>query len=89
MHEIVLARIMTSLDLEFKRSLHYHDEGYESDNDYELPGQVMKPVHVYSVSTTDVSFSPQTTREYNVPSLPSQQGDLGTSCLSINESANA
>ena len=32
----VLARIMTALDLEFKRALHYHDEGYESNNDYGL-----------------------------------------------------
>ena len=27
--KIVLARIMTVLDLEFERALHYHDEGYE------------------------------------------------------------
>ena len=56
--EIVLARIMTSLDLEFERALHYHDKGYESDNDYGLPAQVMRPVHVYSVSTTEASFKP-------------------------------
>ena len=31
--EIVLARIMTPLDLEFEMALHYHDEGYDSDND--------------------------------------------------------
>ena len=32
--EIVLVKILTALDLEFERALHYHDEGYESDNDY-------------------------------------------------------
>ena len=26
--EIVLARMMTALDMEFERALHYHDEGY-------------------------------------------------------------
>ena len=30
--EIVLARMMTGLDLEFERALYYHDEGYKSDN---------------------------------------------------------
>ena len=55
--EIVLARIMTSLDLEFERALHYRDEGYESHNDYGLPAQVMRPVHVYSVLTTESSFN--------------------------------
>ena len=32
--EIVLMRIMTALDVEFKRALNYHDKGYYSDNDY-------------------------------------------------------
>ena len=35
--EIILGRMMTALDLEFERALHYHHEGYESDNDYRLP----------------------------------------------------
>ena len=34
---IILARMMTTLDLEFKRALHYHDERYESNNDNGLP----------------------------------------------------
>ena len=45
--EIVLARIMTALDLEFEKAMHYHDEGYESDNNYGLPPQVLKPVYIY------------------------------------------
>ena len=40
--EIVLARIMTTLDLKFEKALHYHDKGYESDNAYGLPAQVMR-----------------------------------------------
>ena len=35
--EIILVRMMTTLHLKFERALHYHDEGYESDNDYGLP----------------------------------------------------
>ena len=32
--EIVLARMITDLDLEFeKKAMHYHGDGYESDND--------------------------------------------------------
>ena len=34
--EIDLARIMTALDLEFEGALHYHNEGYDNDNDYDL-----------------------------------------------------
>ena len=65
--EIVLARIITALDLGFKRALHYHDKGYVSDNDYGLPGQVIRPVHVYSVSTTEASFNPT---DYNGAQCP-------------------
>ena len=56
--EIIVARLMTALDLEFKRALHCHDEGYESNNDYGLPPQITKPIQVYSVFTTDASFNP-------------------------------
>ena len=42
--EIVLARMMTTLDLEFEKAIHYHNEGYESDNDYGVLAQVMRPV---------------------------------------------
>ena len=30
--EIILARMMTALDLEFEKAMHYNDEGYERDN---------------------------------------------------------
>ena len=56
--EIVLARMMTALDLEFGKALHNHDEGYETDNDYGLPALTMRPVHIYLVSTTEASFNP-------------------------------
>ena len=55
--EIVLARLMTTLVLEFEKAMHYHNEGYESDNDYGLPLQVIRPVHIYSVFTTEASFN--------------------------------
>ena len=42
--EIILARMMTTLILDFERTLHDHDEGYESDNDYGLPPQITKPI---------------------------------------------
>ena len=35
--EIILARMIDALDLEFEKAMHYHDEGYESNNDYGLP----------------------------------------------------
>ena len=49
--EIILARKMTALDQEFEKAMYYHDEGYESDNNYGLPPQVMRPVDIYLVFT--------------------------------------
>ena len=68
--EIVLTRMMTALDLEFQRALHYHDEGYDSDNKYGLPGQVMRPVHVYSVLTTEACFNPKDSKGAQYPISP-------------------
>ena len=48
--------MMTTLDLEFKRALHYHDEGYKSDNDYGHPPQITRPINMYSIFTTESSF---------------------------------
>ena len=69
--EIVLANIMTALDLEFERALHYHDEGYDSDNDYGLPGPFMRPVCIYLVSTTEASLNPTDYRGTQCPTSPS------------------
>ena len=65
--EIILARMMTALDLEFEKAMHYYDEGYESDNDYELSPQVMRPVCIYSVFTTETTYNPA---EYMVTQCP-------------------
>ena len=86
--EIVLARIMTALDLELVKDLHYHDKGYESDNDYGLPAQVMWPVIFIQSQALRPPSTLQTTREHNVPSLASCQDDPGMSCLSIKESTD-
>ena len=56
--EIVLARIMTALNIEFERALIYHHKGYDSDNNYELPGPFMRPVCVYLVLMTVASLNP-------------------------------
>ena len=65
--ETVLARMMTAVDLKFEKAMHYHDEGYESDNDYGIPPQVMRPVHVYSVFITEASYN---LTEYMVTQCP-------------------
>ena len=36
--EIIFERIMTAL--EFVKAMHYHDEGYEHDNDYGFPPEL-------------------------------------------------
>ena len=66
--ETVLARMMTALDFEFERALHYHDEGYESHNDYGLPPQITRSVCIYSMFSADAFFNPA---DYTVPSTSS------------------
>ena len=68
--EIVLTSIMITLDLDFERALHYHNEGYDSDNDYGLPGPVMRPVCIYLVSTTEASFNLTNYKEAQCPTSP-------------------
>ena len=68
--EIVLASTISALDLEFERALQYHDEGYGSDNDYGLPGPVIRPVCTYLVSTIEATFSPTDYKEAQLPTSP-------------------
>ena len=35
--QIIMARKEIALDLEFEKAMNYHNEGYESNNDYGLP----------------------------------------------------
>ena len=69
--EIVLASIMTALDLEFERALYYHDEGYDSDNGYGMPGLFMRHVHIYLFSMTEASLNPADYKGDQGPSSPS------------------
>ena len=79
-NEIVLARMMTALDLEFEKAMHYH-KGYESDNDYGLPAQVMRPVCIYSPLRAPSTWL--ITRKHNTPSFPSCPDDPGTTYPSV------
>ena len=56
--EIILTRMMTALDLDVKKAMHYHEDRYGSDNHYGLPPLVMRPLDIYSVFTTEASFNP-------------------------------
>ena len=73
---------MTAYDLEFERALHYHNDGYNRDNDYDLPGPFMRPVHVYLVSMTEASLNPMDYKGHKAPPLHPHKGDQGTSCPS-------
>ena len=65
--EIILPRMMTALDIELEKAMYYYDKGYESDNDYGLPPQVVKPVCIYSVFTAVASYN---LAEYKVTQCP-------------------
>ena len=69
--EIVLTGIMTALDLEFERALHDHYEGHDCDNDYDLPGQFMRLVHIYPVSMSEASLNPMDYKGAHDPTSPS------------------
>ena len=56
--EFVLARMMITQDLKFERPLHYHNEGYEGNNDYGFLTQIKRPIHIYFLSTTEASLDP-------------------------------
>ena len=86
--EIILVRIMTALDLEFKRALNYHDKEYDSDIDYGLPGPVMRPVCIYLVSTTEASFNPADYKAAQGPISPFTLRWPRDELPSANESAN-
>ena len=85
--EIVIESIMTALDLEFKRVPHYHNEGYDSDNDYDLPGLFMRPVHVNLVSMTEAFLNPTDYKGHKVPPLHPHQGDQRMGNSSTKQSA--
>ena len=68
--EIVLTWIITALNLEFERALHYNDEGYDSDNDYDLPNPFMRPVCIYLVSLTEPSLNPTNYKGTQGPTSP-------------------
>ena len=69
--EIILARMMTALDLEFKTASHNHDEGYASEKGYGLQPWITRPIPVYSIFTIENSqmTSPQPSAGSH-PSLP-------------------
>ena len=64
--EIVLARIMTALNLKYERALHYH-----GDKDYDLPVPFMRPINIYMVSMTEASLNPMGYKGAQVPTSPS------------------
>ena len=80
--EIILVRMMITLDLKFEKAMHYHNEGYESNNDYGIPHQVTRAyLHVLKTSqlgppSTQLN-SPQPSALYQ-PSLP----DIPEACHS-------
>ena len=42
---------------EFKKALHYHDEGYESNSDCGLPPHIIRLVCIYSIFSAEASFN--------------------------------
>ena len=72
--EIVLASMMTSLDLKFEEVMHYHDEEYESDNDYGLQAHTQLGIPVQPRIPRPVIPSHQP-NQMEMPRTPAPQLD--------------
>ena len=62
---------MLALEIEFERALQFHDEGYESGDDYDLPKPLIRSTHIYLVSSAaETSFNPTNYQESTTPTSP-------------------
>ena len=58
-NEHILAQFTLALEIEFERILQFHNEGYGSGHDYDLPKLLIRSNHTYSVSSAaEASFNP-------------------------------
>ena len=61
-----------ALEIEFERALQFHDEGYESSDDYGLPKLLIRSAHIYSVSSSaETSYNPADYQESPTPTSQS------------------
>ena len=57
-NKYLLVQFTWALEMEFERALQFHDEGYESSNDYDLPKLLIRSTHIYLVSSAvETSFN--------------------------------
>ena len=58
-NEHLLAQFTIALEIEFERALQFHNEGYKSSDDYDLPKLLIRSTCIYSVlSVAETSFNP-------------------------------
>ena len=63
---------LLALEIEFKRVLYLHDEGYDTDANYDLPQPLKKTIHIYvGTAVAKTSFDPTGYQEAGMPSLMS------------------
>ena len=71
-NEHLLTQFPSALEIEFERALHFHDEGYESGDDYGLPKPLITSAYINSVSSAaKTSFNPTHYPESTAPTSPS------------------
>ena len=67
-NEHLLAQFTFALEIKFDRALQFHDEDYESSDDYDLPKPLIRWTHIYLVSpSSDTIFNPI---DYQVSTTP-------------------
>ena len=77
--EILHSTFIVALEIEFKLALHLQDEGYATDNNYDLPQPLQTTACVYVVTST-TKASPHGIYSTNLPNHPDRKGS-GTPTL--------
>ena len=65
--QILLAMFMLALKIDFERALYPNDEGYETDDDYDLPQPLNKPTNIYAVQSVATPYFNYT--DYQKPTI--------------------
>ena len=83
----LLACFSLALEIEFERALQFHNEGYESGDNYDLPKPLISSTHIYSVSSADeTSFNSVGYQKSTIPtslSTPKKTSGITTSSSSL------
>ena len=54
--QVLHSNFILTMEVEFELVLHQHNEGYATDNNYDLPQLLTRTAHIYVVTSTNEGF---------------------------------